>query len=393
MKHFAKVTAFLLAVIMIVFSVGCTPISLNAEWSYRYNDDELPIGVYIYSLYQAYSQAQGFAQSNENYTSDKSFMDLEITDDEDNKMIAKDWILQEADKITKSILVINDELAKLGVDVDQTSLDEARNTAETVWNVGAYADYGYFDPMSAILEPYGISFDSFYISSYGAMAKQAALFDALYNIGGSMEVSDEELTKYFTENYTDYKFFAVDLYTTTTDETGNSTSTAFTEDEIKAVEAELNGYVNNIQQGYTYDDVVKAYMDKNSVTTNPTQQATEILDNSSIGDEIKNKLAEMTEGTATTLKVGDGENAQLYFIYKGKIADQTEAYIGDATKRTSILSNMKSEDFNAYIDGLVETIEPEINTAQVDRYDPNMFFVPVEPTTAATTAVGETTAE
>ena len=54
---------------------------------------------------------------------------------------------------------------------------------------------------------------------------------------------------------------------------------------------------------------------------------------------------------------------------------------------------MKSEDFNAYIDGLVETIEPEINTAQVDRYDPNMFFVPVEPTTAATTAAGETTAE
>ena len=50
MKPFFKVTAFLLAVVMIIFSVGCTPISMNAEWSYRYNDQELAIGVYIYSL-------------------------------------------------------------------------------------------------------------------------------------------------------------------------------------------------------------------------------------------------------------------------------------------------------------------------------------------------------
>ncbi len=393
MKPFLKVTAFLLAVIMTIFSVGCTPISLNAEWSYRYNDDELAIGVYIYSLNQAYSQAKAYAQSNENYTTDKSFMDLEITDDDGNKMIAREWILKEADRITKSILVINDELKKLNVTVGQATLDEAKQTAETAWNVGLYADYGYFDPMSAVLEPHGISFESFYKSSYEAMAKQSALFEAIYGKGGTKEVSDEELTKYFTENYTDYKFFAVDLFKTTTDDSGNSTATAFTDEQVKAVEKELNGYVNDIKSGKSYDDVVKAYMKKNNVTTNPTQQGTEILDNSSIGEEIKTAITKLAEGTATTLKIGEGETAQLYFIYRGKIADQSKSYVSDTNKRSSVVTNMKAEEFNDYISNLVDTIEPEINTAQINRYDPDMFFVPVAPTTEPTTTSEETKAE
>ena len=393
MKPFFKVTAFLLAVVMIIFSVGCTPISMNAEWSYRYNDQELAIGVYIYSLDQAYSQAKGFAQSNENYSTDKSFMDLEITDDDGNKMIAREWILKEADRITKSILVIDDELKKLNVTVGQATLDEAKKTAETAWNVGLYAEYGYFDPMSAVLEPYGISFDSFYKSSYEAMAKQSALFEAIYGKGGTKAVSDEELTKHFTENYTDYSYFAVNLYTSETNEDGSTKNTAFTDDQIKAVEKELNGYVGIIKQGYTYDDVVKAYMDKNKVTTNPTQAGTEILENSSMGSEIKTALEKLAEGTATTIKVGEGETAQMYFIYKGKIADKSKTYFKDANARANVVSNMKAEEFNDYIDNLVNTIKPEVNKAQIDRYNPDMFFVPVAPTTEATTTAEETKAE
>ena len=393
MKPFFKVTAFLLAVVMIIFSVGCTPISMNAEWSYRYNDQELAIGVYIYSLDQAYSQAKGFAQSNENYSTDKSFMDLEITDDDGNKMIAREWILKEADRITKSILVIDDELKKLNVTVGQATLDEAKKTAETAWNVGLYAEYGYFDPMSAVLEPYGISFDSFYKSSYEAMAKQSALFEAIYGKGGTKAVSDEELTKHFTENYTDYSYFAVNLYTSETNEDGSTKNTAFTDDQIKAEEKELNDYVGNIKQGYTYDDVVKAYMDKNKVTTNPTQAGTEILENSSMGSEIKTALEKLAEGTATTIKVGEGETAQMYFIYKGKIADKSKTYFKDANARANVVSNMKAEEFNDYIDNLVNTIKPEVNKAQIDRYNPDMFFVPVAPTTEATTTAEETKAE
>lgn len=392
MKPFKKVAAVVLAAIMIVVSAGCTPISLSKEWSYKYGDDTLDIGVYIYSLYQAYSQAQSYAEKNEDYATNKSFMDLEITDDDGNTKVAREWILEEADKITKSVLVIDSEVANHNVKLDQATMDEAEKNAKNIWDMGAYASYGYYDPMSAKLEPYGISFESFSKSSYEAMAKQSCLFNAIYGKGGEQEVSDKDLTDYFVKNYTDYKLLPVNLYTTSTDESGTQTNTAMTEEEISKVEKEVKGYASELNSGKSFDDVVSAYMEANEVTQDPSQKGVEILDNSSIGDEIKEQLGKMDEGKAETLQVGEGENAQLYLIYKGDINSDVDEYINNTTNRTNVLSSMKAEEFNDYIDELVNNIEVEINTAQVDRYDPDMFFVPVEPTTAATTAAEATTA-
>ena len=42
MKPYAKIGSLLLALIIAVAAVGCTPISLNAEWAYRTDKVELP---------------------------------------------------------------------------------------------------------------------------------------------------------------------------------------------------------------------------------------------------------------------------------------------------------------------------------------------------------------
>ena len=63
MKPNIKVGSFLLAIVMMfsVFAIaGCTPTTINKEWSYKTSDNELAIGVYIYSLNAAYSQAESF---------------------------------------------------------------------------------------------------------------------------------------------------------------------------------------------------------------------------------------------------------------------------------------------------------------------------------------------
>ena len=76
MKPNIKVGSFLLAIVMMfsVFAIaGCTPTTINKEWSYKTSDNELAIGVYIYSLNAAYSQAESFAKKLDDYdsTSDK----------------------------------------------------------------------------------------------------------------------------------------------------------------------------------------------------------------------------------------------------------------------------------------------------------------------------------
>lgn len=394
MKPNLKIGSFLMAVVMI-FSMlavaGCTPISLSKEWSYKTNDKELAIGVYIYSLDVAYQQALTYAKELEDYdqTSD-SWLEMEITDDDGDKAVAKDWIKSEAKKMCLTYLVLEEQLAKENAEVATDDIAAAKEQAETYWNVGQYADYGYIMPMSDDLEPYGISLDSFSYCSTEYSVRYQTLFEALYEKGGSKEVTDSELKDYFVENYTDYSYFTVNLYSASTDETGSSVNVALSDKEAKKVTDEIDGYAKELNSGKSFDDIVEKYMDANEVTTDPSTSTIENLENSSLGDEVKKAVEGLDNNKAATLKVGDGDSAVYYIIYKRNIKDSADNYIKDGTNHSNVLASMKSEEFADYIDSLIEKLEYEENTSAIDKYDPKMFFVAVEPTTSAEE---ETTAE
>lgn len=387
MKPNVKIGSFILAMIMVLSVVivsGCTPINLNKEWSYRAGDKELAIGVYIYSLDTAYQQAKTYASELEDYdeTSD-SWLDMEITDDDGNKEVASKWIKDQAKTMCLTYLVLDEQLEKENVEIPEASLASADEQAETYWNVGQYADYGYFMPMSEDLEPYGISLESFAYCSTEYSVKYQALFDKLYKEGGSKEVTDEELSEYFSDNYTDYSYFTVNLYTASTDETGASTNVAMSEEEAKKVTDEIDGYVKQVNGGTSYDDVVAKYMEANEVESDPSVSNTENLENSSLGDEVKDALKELDNNKATAVKVGSGESAVYYFIYKRDINDAKADYLADENNSAGVLASMKGDEFADYLEGLTEELKYEENTSVIDKYDPKMFFVPVEPTTAS----------
>lgn len=387
MKPNVKIGSFLMAVVMI-FSVlivsGCTPISLNKEWSYKTADKELAIGVYIYSLNTAYQQAKSYAQELDDYDESKdSWLEMEITDDDGNKEVASKWIKDQAKLMCLSYLVVDEQIKKENIDVSLASADEQ---AETFWNVGQYADYGYVMPMKDDLEPYGISLESFRYCSTEYSTKYQALFNKLYKEGGSKEVTDEELTKYFNDNYTDYSYFSVNLYTASTDEAGESTNIAMSDKEAKKVTDEIDGYVKDINNGKAYDDVIDAYMKANDIESDPATSSIENLENTSLGDEVKEALEKLDNNKATAVKVGSGENAVYYFVYKRNIKDAAKDYLADEANSAKVLSSMKGEEFDDYIEELTKKLDYEENTSAIDKYEPKMFFIPVEPTTSAETS-------
>ena len=387
MKPNLKIGSFLMAVVMI-FSVlivsGCTPISLNKEWSYKTGDKELAIGVYIYSLDTAYQQAKSYAQELDDYDESKdSWLEMEITDDDGKTEVASKWIKEQAKLMCLSYLVLDEQIEKENVDISKDTIASADEQAETYWNVGQYADYGYIMPMKDDLEPYGISLESFRYCSTEYSVKYQALFDKLYKEGGSKEVTDEELTKYFNDNYTDYSYFTVNLYTATTDEAGESSNVAMSDEEAKKVTDEIDGYVKDINGGKSYDDVLAAYMKANDIESDPATSNIENLENSSLGDEVKEALKKLDNNKATAVKVGSGENAVYYFIYKRNIKDTAKDYLADETNSANVLSSMKSEEFADYIEELTKKRDYEENTSVINQYEPKMFFVPVEPTTSA----------
>lgn len=395
MKPTVKIGSLLLAVVMALSAVFATGCSMSKEWSYKTSDKELAIGVYIYCLDLAYQQAQTKAKELDDYdgTNDK-WLDLEITDDDGNTAVARQWIKDDAQKKCLNFLAVEKGMKDEGASVDEATQQAADEQAKTYWNVGQYANYGYIMPMSKDLEPYGISFDSFRYCTSQYSVNYSALFAKLYGEGGSQEVSDSELEEYFIENYVDYSYIPVQLYEASTDEAGESTNVALSDEKIADYTAELEGYVKDINDGKSYDDVVSAYTEKHELSQSPAVDNTEQLESVSAGDQIKDALKDLGNNKAVTVKVGEGDTGMLYLVYKRNSADSAKDYLESETNRAGVLNTMKKDDFEDYLKKIVEDLDYEKNSA-VDGYDPKMFFVAEQPTTAAeetTSAEEETTA-
>ncbi len=380
MKHFTKLLAVILCMVIALSTAAC---SMTPQWSYKVegSDDELAIGVYIYALYNAYTAAQSYAQETDAYNAEtglyngeKSFLNVEITDNDGKKAVAEQWILDEADNTMKTLLAIEGEFDRLGATMDEAA---AKKSAQESWELGPYAMYGeqYINPLRDVFEPLGVSYDSFeyfFITS----SKQQAVFEKLYYEGGEKAVSDEELTKYFTENYTSYTYFNTNLYTTeqvSDSETGElSSNKAMSKTEIAKNENNYKGFVNEINAGKSIDDVVKSYMKKYELESDTSVSNVEILEDSSIGEDLVAAIKELKEGKASYKIIGEGDTKTIYFFYKEPIKNEVKDYIGDDAKRDSVLQNMKSEEFLDYIQKLADSIKVTVSDS-VSEYSPSMF--------------------
>lgn len=376
MKAIKKITAAFLAVLMIMSISGC---STKPEWSYKVDDNEVQIGVYIYALYTAYNQAASYASSEEGYDAEKSFLNLTITDDDGETAVAKDWIVDTAKELTKNILTIEEEFEARGLTLTAEDEAAAKKSADNDWNLGPYYDrylaYGMMPtPYKNILEPYGVSYESFERASYMASAKQTALFEEIYINDEETAVSTEDLTNYFTENYTSYSYLSVRLADSATDDSGSTTYTAMSDEDIAEIESTLQGYADNINNGAgTFAEQMVEYTALKELESDPSTSAVENLDESSLNEDVIAALNELEEGKASLVKVGEAENAYYYLIYKAPIADSVADYIEDETNSFNVLSAMKSEEFQDMLTAKAEELGIQENTSVVNSYKPSMF--------------------
>ena len=389
MKPFQKVLAAILAVVLVVSMASCAPFSFTKQWSYKYGDTQYDIGVYIYSLYNAYLSAQNYAQDVDGYKESESFLDLKITDSDGKKAVARDWILEKASETARELVALDKLVKSKGATWDEAAMTAAKQTAQDAWDMGPYAMYGsnYYNPLSNQLEPYGISFDSFaqiYVSQAGTTPytiKTAALFDKYYAKGGSDEVSDKELGEYFVKNYLDYSYIPVKLYDSTTGEDGNATNKAFSEKKTKTVNDTLKSYVEEINSGSAdFSDIAAKCEKKYAVTTDEeVKNRVDLAETlKSQDEEVYKAVNKLKNGKAQLItKDADGDAPTAYIIVKNDINADKESYVsGD--NRTSVLQNMKGDDFKDLMAKEAKALDKdkkfEQNDSAIDSYDPNMFF-------------------
>ena len=383
MRNFTKMLCVVLALIVALSVTSC---SLNHQYSYKTDDVELPIGVYIYYLQTAYNEAQTLAQKSDKYDSEagtydgeKSFLKLEITDDDGNTAVAEDWIKDKADEYMNQAVAVYYEYNKLGATIDEAELAEYRTSYKDYWDNG-YSYYGYQQPaLSQSYEPYGIGFDSFFEVAVTLNLMSDAVFKAEYAVDGPMAVTDEETHKYYEENYTSYHYFSANLYTTseepTTDEDGNETTetvtTPMTEAEVTAITASFDRYAADVNGGKAFSEALEKYNTDFSASATATDK-TEKID-AETTDELKKAILALKEGEAKQIIIGDDEKTrQIYLIFKDPIADTTESYFAEDGKRDSIVSEMKSDDFKELLKTLAAAITIDKSSACKD-YKPSMF--------------------
>lgn len=374
MKNFSKILCVVLALVMALSAASC---SLSQQYAYQKDDIEYPIGVYIYYLMNAYNSAESYAQKSELYDSEtgrydgkKSFLKMEITDDDGNTAVAEDWIKDKAAEQMKEVIAVSTKFNELGCTIDEAEIEQTKTYYESYW------DQGY----SEQFEPYGVSFDSFFQIAYIIPVMQDEAFKAEYGTDGPSAVSDEELSEFFKEKYTSYKYFSVNLYSTEAetviDADGNESSenvdAALSDDQIAAYKADFESYAATLSEGGSFDDVISEYMEKYEITDDPRTENVAILDADS-EDEIMKTIYDMKDGQAMTVEIGDTDTSkQLYLVYREPIENQLEAYTDPDQNKDTVLSEMKSEDFEALIDSLVEELGITLSS-DCSSYQPSMF--------------------
>ncbi len=382
MKNFTKLLAVILVFVIALSTAAC---SLTPQYSYKTDDTELAIGVYIYALYTAYSQAESLAQQTEGYDSeagtydgDKSFLDVQITDEDGVTATADQWIADQADATVKNLLAVEHEFNRLGATIDEATQQGYEASAKEYWEYGPYYSmYGeqYINPYKDIFEPLGVSYDSFkyfYITS----AKQEIVFDMLYGKDGEKAVSDKELTEYFEQNYTSYTYFNTNLYETVeeTSEEGDALSSnkALSKKEISNKKDQYQSYVDTINNGGDIKDVLDTYAKDNNLEGEQGTSNVEIMADSAIGEDLVVAIEKLDENTASYEIIGEEDSQVIYFFYKEAIKEQTKNYIEDEANRKSVLQSFKGEEFTSYIENLANELDITISRA-VKKYSPEMF--------------------
>lgn len=381
MKNVSKILCVVLALVMALSAASC---SLSQQYAYNKDNVEIPIGVYVYYLQSAYSQAQSYAQKSDKYDSStgrydgkKSFLKMEITDDDGKTAIAEDWIKEKAKEETLDAVAVMTKFNELGCTMDEAKPSDLYTT------INPYASYYGYDAntklsdVASSYEEYGIGFDS-WLFVQTLSQRENIVFEAEYGKGGPSEVGDEELSKYFTDNYTSYNYFSVNLYDTveSTPEDGSSetesTSVPLSEKEIADYQKEFSGYAETLSGGGSFSDVLDKYMKAHDIENDPSVSNVSVIDEENSSEVLK-AIAGMKDGESMTIEIGDtDETKQLYLLYREPIKNQLEAYTDPNQNRSTVLYQMKHEDFHELLEKFVEDNGLTLSS-DCDSYSPSMF--------------------
>ena len=348
-KNFVKPVAVIGTAAMLISASGCS----DTSWSFKTKNKTFTNGGWIYYTYAALNDA--IDKIDEDSDSSFDITKDDITKKKIEKKDALDWIYDNAKEKAIEYLTVeklcNDNKLKADKDEIKTMKD----------NYQSFFDSGYM----GIYEQLGISADTF-TDIYGTYnLRYEQLFDFIYGEGGSKEIPDDEISKYFTENYTSYYYIPYSFKTT--DEDGNETDV---DDETKdKVITDFAKYAKELNEGKTTDDIDTEYKEDFEVETSPSVKATTIMSDANVPEDLQKIIEDLGDKKATVKTIDDTH----YLVYKGSISEEAKALIDGTSENTTVTADtirhkMKDDEFEKYVDSEEKKLKYEMNDACISRY-------------------------
>lgn len=348
-KNIVKTVAVIGTSAMIITASGCS----DTSWSFKTKDKTFTNGGWIFYTYSALNDAIEKIDDS----SDSSF---DITkDDITKKKIEKknsvDWIYDEAKKKAVEYLTIEKLCNQNKLEPDKDEIKSMKDTYKSFFDSGSMEIY----------EKLGISADTFtdIYATYNLRYEQ--LFDFIYGKGGSKEVTDDEISKYFKENYTSYYYIPYSFKTT--DEDGKEIDI---DDETKdKVITNFAKYAKELNEGKTTDDIDTEYKEDFEAETVPSVKATTIMSDANVDKEVQEVINGLDDKKATVKTIGDVH----YLVYKGSISEEAKALVDGTSENTTVTSDtvrheMKDDEFEKYVDSEEKKLKYETNDACMSKY-------------------------
>ena len=353
-KSLLKPAAVLCAAAVLLSAAGCA----DTSWSYKTSGKTLSNGIWIYKTYTEMSSAMSKYEEESGKT-------IQITDDDfaDKKIEKKniyDWIADKAKDDCIEYLTIEKLVKDNKVSIDKESIKS---------NEKMYQSYIEQAGMGDLFEKIGVSSKSAAYADSTTSTYKEDLFKKLYDKEGTKAVKDEEVKKYFTDNYTDYYYIHYSIKTT--DEEGNSVD--ISDEKKDEVKINLSKYAKELNDGSKVtteiDSEYKTDFKLGDDESVPSVSSTSKLSESDISEEVQKAIKELGDKKATVKLIDD----TYYLLYKGsvsekasKITDDTETK--DAISRIGIVHEMKDDEFDKYIESEKKKLKVDTNDDCISKY-------------------------
>ena len=355
MKRLNKLVAILLAVALLFTVAGCGE---NTKWAYELDGEQMPAGVYIAYLLDAFYQASNIVYT-EGVAADALFA---YTDHPFKEIITKPvegqdfkvWVKNKAQESARKYFAVEREFSKAGLAFDDEYLKAIDASAGNAYN-----------SYKTMYESNGISESSLRLQTENSAQKQL-LFESIYAKGGTAAVSEAELKAAFKEKYVKANYMQIPKPTDFEIPEGKTREEMAAETKKVAEE-----YAERLRNGETVEDLAyeyelsKAEEDEKDTVTKPEEGSRTLIVNensrATYGDFVVDSLFATAEGKTVVY-----ENDTVFFVVNRidilADAEDFEDY------QTAVLYLLKSEEFENNITAKAAELDVKANQKAISRY-------------------------